>query len=127
MGVIACIVLIIACFLPWTFHADVNKDFTGFLSEKDTYGKPGKVFIFLAVLSVILLFVQKVWAKRMHIFVAGLIIAYAIKTYILYTSCYNAYCPDKRYGIYLVILSAIFIMLSAVFPDTKLPEQKNAA
>ncbi len=120
IGVAACVVLIIACFLPWTYHADINKTFTGFFSEKNAYGKPGKFLIFYAVVSVFLILLPKVWAKRLHLFFAALTFGYAIKTYILFTSCYNAYCPDKKYGIFLMMACCISILVAAIFPDLKL-------
>jgi hypothetical protein len=88
-GLAACVVLIIACFLPWTYHADIDKTFTGLFSEKNAYGRPGKFLIFYAVVSIIFILLQKVWAKRIHLFLAALTVGYAIKTYILFTSCYN--------------------------------------
>jgi hypothetical protein len=118
-GLIACVVLIIACFLPWTYHADINKTFTGFFSEKNAYGKPGKFLIFYAVVSALLILLQKVWAKRVHIFFAALTVGYAIKTYVLFTSCYNAYCPDKKPGVYLMMICCIVILVAAIFPDLK--------
>ena len=120
IGIAACVLLIAVCFMPWTYHADVQKNFTGFFSEKDAYGKPGKFYIFFAVVSILLLFTEKLWAKRIHIFVAGIMLAYAVKTYILYTSCYNAYCPEKKAGIYLLLVCAVVILLVAIFPDIKI-------
>lgn len=120
LGLIACSALIIACFLPWTYHADINKTFTGLFSEKNAYGKPGKFLIFYAVVSAIFILLQKVWAKRVHLFLAALTLGYAVKTYILFTSCYNAYCPDKKIGIYLMMVCCVVILVAAVFPDLKL-------
>ncbi len=119
-GLAACVALIIACFLPWTYHADIDKTFTGLFSEKNAYGKPGKYLIFFAVTSAILILLQKVWAKRIHLFFAGLTVGYAIKTYVMFTSCYNAYCPDKKIGIYLMMVCCIAIFIASVFPDLKL-------
>jgi len=119
-GLIACGLLIIACFLPWTYHADIDKTFTGLFSEKNIYGRPGKFLIFYAVASVFLILIQKVWAKRVHLFFAALTFGYAIKTYVLFTSCYNAYCPDKKIGIYLMMTCCIIILISSIFPDLKL-------
>ncbi len=121
IGFAACVVLIIACFLPWTYHADINKTFTGFFSEKNIYGKPGKFITFYAVVSAVFLLLQKVWAKRLHLFLAALTVGYAIKTYILFTSCYNAYCPDKKIGVYLMMICCVVILVAAVFPDMKAP------
>ena len=115
----ACILLIAVCFLPWTYHADVQKNFTGFFSQDNAYGKPGKFFIFFSVLSILLIFLQKIWTQRMLFFTTGLMVAYAIKTYILYTSCYNAYCPDKKAGIFLMLFLSIAIFALCLFPDIK--------
>jgi hypothetical protein len=120
LGFSACVLLIIACLLPWTYHADIDKTFTGVFSEKNAYGKPGKYLIFFAVTSTILILLQKVWAKRVHLFFAGLTVGYAIKTYVMFTSCYNAYCPDKKIGIYLMMICCIVIFIASVFPDLKL-------
>jgi len=120
IGIAACILLIISCFLPWTYYADINKTFTGFFSEQNIYGKPGKFLNFYAALSAILILLKKVWAKRVHLFLAALTFGYAIKTYILFTSCYNAYCPDKKIGIYLMMVCCVGILVAAIFPDMKL-------
>jgi len=125
IGIAACVVLIIACFLPWTYHADIDKTFTGLFSEKNAYGKPGKFLIFFAVVSAALILLKKVWAKRIHLFFAALTLGYAIKTYVMFTSCYNAYCPDKKFGIYLMMICCIVILITAIFPDLRIKLQKE--
>lgn len=125
LGIAACIVLIIACFLPWTYHADVSKNFTGFFSEKNAYGKPGRFFIFFAVIILALMLLPKLWAKRTNIFMGAVVIAYAIKTFILFTSCYNAYCPEKKAGVFLMLFSSLIIFIATLFPTMKLPAQKK--
>ncbi len=125
IGLAASIILIVACFSPWTYHEDLHKTFTGFFSEKNIYGKPGKFLSFFAVASMVLIITPKLWAKRMHIFLAALTLGYAIKTYILFTSCYNAYCPEKRYGIYLMMLCCIIILVVSILPDIKLSEKNR--
>ncbi len=94
-----------------------------FFSEKNMYGKPGKFLIFFSVVSAILILLKKVWAKRVHLFLAALFTGYAIKTYILFASCYNAYCPDKKPGIYLMLVCCIIILVVAIFPDMKAPSK----
>lgn len=125
IGLLAAVAMIGVCFMPWTYHADVQKTFTGFFSEQGMYGKPGKFFIFLSILSLALILTPRVWAKRIHLFVAGLMLAYAIKTYILFTSCYNAYCPEKLTGIYLVLALPIVLFIAALFPDIRLPQSNS--
>lgn len=118
IGLSACVLLVISCFLPWAFYPDINKNFTGFFSEQNVYGKPGIIFVFVAVMSALCILIDKVWAKRTFLFFAALNIAYLIKTYILFMSCYNTICPEIRYGFILVIISSIFIILAAILPKS---------
>jgi len=89
------------------------------------YGKPGILFSFIAVVSAVLVPVDKIWAKRTNIIMAAVNLGYLIKTYILFTSCYNAYCPEKAYGIYLLIAGSVLLIITAIFPDTKLAEKNE--
>jgi hypothetical protein len=123
IGLIACVLLVISCFLPWAFYPDLHKSFNGFFSEMDIYGKPGKVFIFFAVLSAILILLNKIWAKRTLIFLAAFNVGYLIRTYILYTSCYRAFCPEKQYGLYLLIVGCVLLLIVSFFPDLKLKDE----
>ena len=124
-GLAACVLLVVACFMPWTYHADLDKNFTGFFSEKNTYGRPGKYLTFFALASICLILLQKIWAKRVHLFLAALSMGYAVKSYILFTACYNAYCPDKKLGIYLMMASCIIILVAAILPDMKMSSIKG--
>ena len=125
IGLAACITLIISCFIPWTYYADLNKSFTGFFSEHNEYGKPGMFLVPLTIIFFILMWVPKVWAKRSNLFLGAIIISYGIKSYVLFTSCYNAYCPEKQAGIFIMLLSTIVIMLAAIFPHVELKEEKK--
>jgi hypothetical protein len=123
-GWLACILLLTSCFMPWAYYADLNKTFNGFFSEQNIYGKPGIFFVFIAVSSAILIYLDKLWAKRTHIFLTAINIGYLIKTYILFSSCYNAYCPEKKLGLYLLALSCTALLIVSIFPDVKLKEEE---
>jgi len=123
IGLLACILLVISCFLPWAFYPDLHKSFNGFFSEKDIYGKPAKVFIFFAVVSALLILSKKVWAKRTLIFIAAFNLGYLIRAYILYTSCYRAFCPQKQYGLYLLMVSCVLLLAVSFFPNLKVIEE----
>ena len=120
VGLLAALLLIVICFIPWTYHADVGKNFTGFFSEKNTYGKPGVFFVFFGIVFIALTLIAKVWTGRINLFLSAIMVAYAFKTYILYTSCYNAYCPEKKAGIYLLVICNLMVLLAVVFPDIRI-------
>jgi hypothetical protein len=131
LGMAACVILVISCFLPWGYYADPQitdeaaRTFTGFFSFKQQYGRPGNSLILFATIILVFMILPKVWAKRTNLFLSAFTLAYAIKTYILYTSCYNAYCPEKRAGIFIMLFATIVMLIASVFPNMKLPETKN--
>jgi len=117
IGITAALLLIAACFMPWAYFPDLGKNFTGFFSEKNIYGRPGKVLIFFSVVEILLFAIPRIWAKRTNILVAAVAIAFALKSYILYTACYGGLCPEKRAGIFLVLGSAVITLVAALLPD----------
>jgi hypothetical protein len=124
LGIIACVSLTISCFLPWSYHADLNQSFTGFYSYDNHYGKPGKFLVFFAALILVLMLLPKIWAKRTNLFLSAFVFAYAIKTFILFGSCYNNYCPQKLFALYLMVGSAAVMLIASGFPNLKITGKK---
>lgn len=120
IGMAACLMLVVSCFLPWVYYADLNQTFTGFYSYNNEYGKPGKFFLIFGSLALMCMLLPKVWAKRANLFICALTVAYAIKTFILFSSCYNNYCPQKLFAIYLMVGSTLVMLLSSFFPNLKI-------
>ncbi len=130
LGIAACIVLVISCFIPWTYYADSNipneaeRVFTGFFSYQYKYGRPGKFLVFFAVVILLFMILPTVWAKRINLFLSAFTVAYAVKSYILFTSCYNAYCPEKRVGIFIMLASTVVMLMACIFPNMKIETGK---
>lgn len=126
VGLAACITLIFSCFMPWSYYADATivneaeRTFTGFYSYRNNYGKPGKFLVGIGIIVIILMLLPKIWAKRSNLFVCALGVGYAIKSYILFTSCYNAYCPEKKIGVYLMLIASVVMLVASVFPSLSL-------
>ena len=123
IGIAACLLLVVSGFMKWTWYPDIHKYFTGFFSENNIYGKPGKIFIYFTTVAIIFFAIPRIWAKRWNLLVCTIIVAYAIKTFILYTSCYRGVCPVKQPGIWVMLVSAVVILLCALLPDLKLKEK----
>jgi hypothetical protein len=117
IGIAAALLLVGASFMPWAYFPDLGKEFTGFFSEMNRYGRPGKVLMLFSAVMIVLYLTPKVWAKRTNIVVAAITIAFAIKCYILFTACYRGICPEKRIGIFLIPLAAGIAMLASLLPD----------
>ena len=126
IGIGAACILIVSCFIPWTFHPDLQKNFTGFFSEDNIYGKPGKVFVVLSIVASAFYLLPKVWAKRWNLLITAIIVAYAIKSFILFSGCYGGICPHKKEGLWMMLIASVVMLLMAVFPDVKLTAKQSS-
>ena len=125
LSLLSFLVIVVACFMPWTYHADINQNFTGFYSEKNIYGKPAKLILIFAGITTLCAFLNVLWIKRTSLLVGGLSVAYAIKNFLLFGSCYLGYCPEKKIGLYLMLASSIMIFLMSLFPEGKIKNKPS--
>ncbi|HLK28506.1 MAG TPA: hypothetical protein VKT28_07995 [Puia sp.] len=125
IGIAAALLLIVACFLPWAYYSDIDKTFTGFFSEQNRYGKPGKLLIAFSVLSILFFIIPKIWAKRLNLFVATLTVAFSVRSFMLFSGCYRGYCPEKKIGLFLILICAIVMLISSLLPNMKLKEKNS--
>jgi len=130
VGILACVAIIGACFLPWCHYNNINETFTGFnvtrFSTGNYYGRSGRVITIFSSIILLLMMVKKVWAKRINLFMAALLFAYCIRTYIIFTSALFEGEVEKKAGIYLIIIFSAIIMISAVFPKIELKKESNS-
>jgi hypothetical protein len=124
IGVGAAVLVMAGCFLPWAYFPDLREDFTGFFSEQNRYGRPGKVLIVFCGVEILLFLMPKIWAKRANLFTAAVTLAWSIKSYMLYTACYKGICPERRIGIFLVLGGAAVALAASLLPDLSVREEK---
>ncbi|HLX67737.1 MAG TPA: hypothetical protein VKR41_12100 [Puia sp.] len=124
IGIAAALLLIAACFMPWAYFPDLGKEFTGFFSEENRYGRPGKLLTCFSAAMIALFVIPKVWAKRTNIIVAGITVAFVIRCYILFTGCYGGICPGKRAGIYLLLLASALTAVATLLPNLPVKQEK---
>jgi hypothetical protein len=123
--------LVISCFFPWAYYPDpqireeAQRTFTGFYTYENHYGKPGKFLALIAAVSFILKLLPRIWAKRADLFVTGIGIAYAARIYVEYTGTYIGINPEKKYGLFLMLVFILLIFLASLFPDLKLDQKKD--
>lgn len=126
IGSLSALAVIVACFLVWITIPGLDLKITGFASEGTRFGKPGLVNCFMSGIALILFCIPRIWAKRANLFFAGFNLAWAIRNYILLTSCQGGECPKKQAGIYLLMGASIVLISMAVFPDFPLDEEKRS-
>lgn len=113
-GIAAALLLILFCFFPWAYYPDLQENFTGFYTKQNNYGKPGKAFIFLSIVSILLFLLPKLWAKRVNQFVCVLILAYALKTYVIYAGSYAGIRPEVKPGLIGILVCSVVIITSSL-------------
>lgn len=119
IGIVAVLALLGICFMPWTVIESKNIVVTGFASAGTSYGKPGYMNVILSMVSLLLFAIPKIWAKRTNVFVAAINLAWAFRNYLILSGCMLGECPQKKPGLYLLLLAAAIIQVMALLPKIK--------
>ena len=127
IGLLAAILLITACFFPWVFIESKNITVSGVDSAGTSFGKPACFHFIMVFFFILFNFRSRVWAKRGNLLVAALNLAWAVRNYIIISSCYMGDCPVKKTAIFILIPASVLMLVAALFPDIKLVEKKNLA
>ena len=125
IGLAAAALLIFSCFSPWVYIESRQLTVSGVEATGTNYGKPGYFHFFLAVFFVLFTLIPRVWAKRANLLVCALNLGWAIRNYLLITACQGGECPVKKSGLWMVELATVIMLLAALFPDMRLPEEKR--
>ena len=110
----ASVVVIVSCFMHWTWYPDIQKYFTGFFSEQNYYGRPGLFLTGLATISILMNVLKKNWSMRTNLIISAIMLGYGITTFLRYTSAYDGFLPEKQFGIWLMLVAVILNLLMAI-------------
>lgn len=127
IGLAAAALLVVSCFSPWVFIESRNLTLSGIDTTGTNYGKPAYIHFMLTGVFVLLTLVPRLWAKRVNLLVVALNLAWAIRNFFMIAACQGGECPEKKTGLLLVLLSSVIMLISALFPDMKLPAEKKKA
>ncbi|MGQ0739611.1 MAG: hypothetical protein ACT4OJ_11165 [Bacteroidota bacterium] len=125
IGLAAAALLVVSCFTPWVIIESRNITISGIDASGTNYGKPGYFHFFLTAFFLFFNFMPRVWAKRANLVVLALNLGWAIRNFFIITACQGGECPVKKNGIWLVLLASLLMMVSGLFPDLKLKQEKS--
>ncbi|MBN9299711.1 MAG: hypothetical protein J0I41_22100 [Filimonas sp.] len=125
IGAIAAILLIIGCFMPWSYIASNGIEVSGLKAVGTNFGKPGMFNLILSSIALIFFIVPKIWAKRINVFVAALNLAWSIRNFFLVTACLMGECPEKKAGIYMVLVCSAVMQIMAFLPKMSVAKPKD--
>lgn len=122
IGVMAAIILIVCCFLPWVYIDAIKTTITGVSAEHTSFGKPGVLHIIFSVFSIILFLIPALWAKRSNLFIGAFNLAWAIRNFLLMTHCELGECPQRFFGIYAILVFSILMLIMTMLPKVELKD-----
>jgi len=125
IGLAAAALLIVSCFIPWVFIESRMITVSGMDTTGTNFGKPGYFHLLMTAFFLTCTFIQRTGAKRANLLITALNLGWAIRNYFIISACQGGDCPVKKTGIYMMLLASILMMVSALFPDIKLPEEKR--
>jgi hypothetical protein len=132
LSLVAIILLVISCFLPWLSFQNKSVVFSGvdemkliLNSNKEiNWGRPGYFNLFWAAIFLLFLFIKKSWTMWMMLVAAGFNIAWTIRNFVLLPACGGSECPERKEGLYLLLIASL-LMFFAAFLSGEKPVKKN--
>lgn len=118
IGIVAAIILVILCFMPWINLPNLNLTLSGTngkVNESLTFGRQLIPHATFCLILIIFFSIQKVWAKRINLFLGFLNLSWAIKNYIIFSMC-RPECPEVQPALYLLVFFALVIQVATFLP-----------
>jgi hypothetical protein len=126
IGIVAALLLIVLCYAPWVHIPSLNMTLNGVRGRVNAdlnFGRQIISYTFFAAFLIWLFLTPRLWAKRVNVFVGALQLGWTIKNFLIFTGCRLGECPEKKYGIYLVLLLSILVFIMTLLPKLDLKEQ----
>ena len=127
IAIVASLALIATCFIPWVHYNSIDTTFTGYnvkqFSTGVYYGKAGIIITRLCVVNLLCTLAPFIVVKRINMFVCAFLVAYSIRTYIVFTGSLFEGEVVKLAGIYLIVLLSILLVICSLFPYLKKEER----
>ena len=125
-AIISCIALIATCFIPWVHYNNINVTFNGYNVKKFAtgvyYGRAGIIITIFAAISLLFTLMPSIVAKRVNMFLCALLVAYTLRTYVIFTGSLFDGEVTKLAGIYLIVFLSFVMVICSVFPYLKKEE-----
>jgi hypothetical protein len=122
LGLLAAIVLVIACFFPWVTIASRNIVVSGVDSTGTAFGKPGYLNFVLSALFALCLAIPKDWTRKAALFAAAFNVAWTVRNFLIISICHGGVCPERQPALYVVLVAAFCMLLAVMLTKTKVRE-----
>lgn len=126
IGVIASLLVIGICFLPWIevpLHHLILSGWHGKVNNELNFGQQGVSHTLFCTILILLFLVPRVWAKRTNIFIAALHLGWAFKNYLIFSMCRLGECPIIKPALYFLIFLAVLIQVMTLLPQLEINKE----
>lgn len=117
IGLLAGMLTLVACFMPWVVIESRGLTLTGMQTEGTNFGKPGLLHLILSGFFLIFHFTPRVWAKRLNLVVAALNAGWALRNFLVIAGCQAGECPVRQLALYLLALSVLLQLAASLLPS----------
>jgi hypothetical protein len=80
----------------------------------------------MAGIYIIFTLIPRIWSQRSNLLICAFNLAWAIRNYILISTCRMGECPEKKSGLYLSLLASALMLLASFFPDVKIKAEDKS-
>ena len=127
LAIVATLAIIATCFIPWVHYNNIDVTFNGYNVKKFAtgvyYGRAGIIITIFAVISLLFTLMPSIVAKRVNMFLCALLVAYTLRTYVIFTGSLFDGEVTKLAGIYLIVFLSFVMVICSVFPYLKKEER----
>lgn len=119
IGIVAGIALVIVCTMPWVYIPSLQVYLTGIngkASAELNFGSQIQSHGFFSTIMIICFFVNKIWAKRVNVFLGAVNLAWAFKNFLIFSMCRGGECPEKQVALYLLLFFAAVMFVMSLLP-----------
>src|SRR5687768_1812429 len=117
IGIVVSLALIAACYAPWIYIPSLNMTIDGVHGRVNAdlnFGRQIISYTFFAVLLIWLFLTPRLWAKRVNVFIGAMQLGWTIKNFLIFSACRVGECPEKRYGLYLLLIISVIVFIMAL-------------
>lgn len=125
IGVFLVAGLIGICYIPWVHLPGLPKDVSGADTTGTNWGRPLTFFLIFGGLMLLMFLLPTVWAKRTNFFAGALMVSYAVRTFIVFSLCDMGYCPERKAGIYLMLIFSLLAFAMTLMPKLIIKKRAN--
>ena len=125
IGIVACLIVLICSYLPWSIVVSEHITISGFDTKGTRFGRPGLFLDFFTILTLLLFAIPKIWAKRTNIFIGAIVFTWSIRNYILVSTCLMGECPVKQPALYVLVGASLVVMIMTLLPTINTSKKIN--